>query len=336
MKTREIICEYQNYILHQPIAPQQLRANAVANDDVTIQAFSRKWLQNIRENKKFFKSFKDHSLGNLFGKHLYQPVIVAGAGGSLKYNVTELSERGSIALVSCLHNFHFLEDNGVPADYYVSLDAGDVVLEEISEGGKLTEDEYWDWTRDRTLIAFIGSDPRLFERWQGKIYLFNAPVPSESYEKSVDEIESFRCMVSNGGNVLGASMYIAKGFFGASAIIFVGADFSFGYDRKFHAWDSKYDAKMGNVIGLIDVYGNKVPTWQSYANFKNWFEWVSIQVPGIYINCTEGGALGSYPEGNLHSIKQMDLDQCLDMFNMHRHLKEQCTNPETAGKKILF
>jgi hypothetical protein len=336
LKTREIICEYQPIIVHQPVNTQQLRSNAVANDSVTIDAFSRKWLKNIGENKKFFGNFKDKSLGNLFGKYLYQPAIVAGSGGSLKFNADKLKDRGTIPLLSCLHNFHFLEDNGVPADYYVSLDAGEIVLEEVSEGGAKSEDEYWALTKDRTLIAFIGSDPRLFQKWQGQIYLFNAPVPDKDYEDAVDAIEKFHCMVSNGGNVLGACMYIAKAFFGCSATVFVGSDFSFGYDRKFHAWNSKYDAKMGHCIPLVDVYGNKVPSWQSYANFKSWFEWVSVQIPGIYINCSEGGCLGSYPDGNIHTIKQMELEKCLDMFNMSRHMKEQAMDPENAQKKILF
>lgn len=336
MKKREIVCEYQPYIFHAPTSTKDLRARAVSNDDVTIDAFSAKWLKNIRENKEFFGNFKDKSLGNLFGKYLYQPAIVVGSGPSLKFNAEKLSQRGSIPLISCLHNFHFLEDNNVPADYYVSLDAGEIVLEEVSEGGKRTEKEYWDLTKERTLIAFIGSDKRLFERWQGKIYLFNAPVPNHEYEARVDEIENFHCMVSNGGNVLGACMYIAKGFFGCSTTIFVGADFSFGYDRKFHSWDSKYDTKMGYCVPVVDVYGNKVPTWQSYANFKSWFEWVSLVIPGIYINCSEGGALGSYPDGNIHTIRQMDLESCLDMFNMSRHLKDQAIQPENAEKKILF
>ena len=336
MKRREIVCEYQPYILYQPVRADQLRANAVSADNATINVWEETWLKNIKANKEFFGDFHKHSLGNLFGKYLHRPVIIAGSGPSLKYNAKELVNRGEIPLISCLHNFHYFEDNGVNPEYYVSLDAGPVVLEEIAEGGAKTPDEYWELTKDRKLIAFIGSDPRLFEKWQGEKYVFNAPVPSADYEDKVDAIESFHCMVSNGGNVLGACLYIAKGYFGAGAIVFVGADFSFGYDRKFHSWDSKYDKEMGNCVPVYDVYGHKVPTWQSYKNFKDWFDWVSIKVPGIYINCSEGGCLGSYADGNLHTIKQMDLTDCLDMFNMSRHIKEQAIKPQDAVKRILF
>ena len=128
----------------------------------------------------------------------------------------------------------------------------------------------------------------------------------------------------------------------AGSIIFVGADFAFGYDRKFHSWNSKYDKKMGYVIPAVDVFGNRVPTWQSYNNFKAWFDWVSLRVPGVYFNCTEGGTLGAYPNGNLHSIKCMDLKECLDMYHMgENHIKEQALNPkipldDPKGRTMLF
>ena len=336
MRKREIICEYQPYIFRPPVASNNLYQSAVANDGVTIERWRKTWTDNITANKEFFGSFKDHSLGHLYGKHLYKPAIVVGSGPSLKFNIDKLKDRGAVPLISCLHNFHYMEDKGVPADYYVSLDAGPVVVGEISEGGDKSPEEYWELTKDRTLIAFIGSDPELFKKWQGTIYLYNAPVPDQEYEKEIDEIEPFRLVVSSGGNVLGASMYIAKAFFGCSTIIFMGADFSFGYDRKFHSWNSSYDEKMGHCVPIFDVFGNKVPTWQSYANFKSWFDWVTINIPGQYINCTEGGCLGSYPEGNLHSIKQMDLDKCLDMLHMYRHIKDQVEKPEEAQRKIIF
>ena len=137
--------------------------------------------------------------------------------------------------------------------------------------------------------------------------------------------------------MFGACLYVAKGILGSPTTIFVGADFSFDPgDAKFHSWSSKYDANVGNCVPIYDVFGHKVKTWPSYMNFKYWFDWVTIQVPGVYINCSEGGCLGSYAEGNLFTIRQMDLEPCLDMFNMSKHLQDQCINPETAEKKILF
>lgn len=332
----EIILEFQNYIEAPPVAQGQLYAQAASNDGPTIDSWRAIWLKNIRANKQTLGSFAEHGLGKLHARHALSPAIIAGSGPSLKVNGELLKNRGGIPLVSCLHNFHYFEDRGIAVDYYVSLDAGPVVLEEIAEGGSLTEDEYWAKTKERTLIAFIGSDPRLIQKWQGKIYVFNAPVPDQKYMDEVQAIEPFFTFVSNGGNVLGACLYIAMGILGAKPIVFVGADFAFGYDKKFHAWDSKYDKNLGYVLKAVDVYGNKVLTWQSYANFKAWFDYVGCKFPGFLINCTEGGTFGAYPEGNIMAIRQMDLRSALDLFQMHDHTREQCESPEKPHNKILF
>lgn len=332
----EVILEYQNVIDHPPIAPEQAYQQACSNDKVTIESWRNIWVANAKANHERFKSFKDKSVGKLFDKYKYQPAIVIGSGPSLKYNAPHLKEKGDIVSISCLHNFHYLEDLGVGADYYVTLDAGPVVIEEVYEGGSKTPDEYWAMTKGKTLLAYIGTDPRLFDKWQGEVLLFNCPIPDESIEKGIDDIEVFRMYIGNGGNVLGACMYIAKAVFGCSTTAFMGADFAFGYNKKFHAWDSKYDKSLGFVLKLCDVYGNKVLSWQSYANFKAWFEYVAQVVPGVYINCSEGGALGSYPEGNIAAIRQMTLEDFLSMLHLHHKVKDQCFAPEVKERKILF
>lgn len=332
----EIILEYQNYIESPPIQPAALYSQACQNDGSTIDAWRKIWIDNVTANHKKFGPFKDKGIGLLFNKFKNKPAVIAGAGPSLKYNGKELTKRGQIPVISCLHNFHYMEDNGVDVDFYVTLDAGEVTIEEVAEGGSKTPDEYWALTKNRTLLAFIGTSPRLLEKWQGEVYFYNAPVPDEAYTKAIEAIEIFNTFVSNGGNVLGACLYIAKGILGCNPIAFVGADFSFSYEKKFHAWDSKYDKSLGYVIKAVDVYGNKVLTWQSYANFKAWFDFVACKIPGIYINCTEGGTFGSYPEGNIMSVIQMELSKFISMYEMSEELRVQCENPAALEKKILF
>lgn len=331
-----VTLEYQNYIEAPPYSPQQMYQQSCSADGVTMDSWRKIWIENVKATHARFGSFKENGLGKLFGKLKHQPCIIAGSGPSLKRNAHELKNKGDIPLISCLHNYHLFEDLGVDVDYYVTLDAGDVTVEEVSEGGSKTPEEYWESTKNKTLLAFIGTSPKLFEKWKGKVYLFNAPVPDAAYLENVNGLEPFHTYVSNGGNVLGACLYIAKGIMGANPIAYVGADFSFGYDKKFHAWDSKYDKNLGRVMRCIDVFGNKVLTWQSYHNFKNWFEYVAIKVSGIYINCTEGGTFGSYPEGNIMQLRQMPISEFIDMYQMHELVRESCETPEIATNRILF
>lgn len=336
MKTREITLEFSPTIPRPPVAPKQLYAQACSSDEITVNSWRKQWVSQVKENHARFGPFKDRGLGKLYGKLKNQPCIVVGSGPSLKHNVEDLKDTKGIAVISCLHNFQFLEDNGVKVDYYTTLDAGRITIEEVSEGGKKTADEYFALTKDKTLIAFTGSHPELIAKWQGQVYWYAAPIPNEEVMAEIEAVEPFHTYVSSGGNVLGASFYIAKAIMGANPIVFVGADFAFGYDQKFHAWDSKYDANQGHVVHAVDVFGNRVKTWQSYYNFKCWFESRACVVPGLYINATEGGILGSYPDGNIEPIKQMALCDVIKMYSISEAVKGQCESPEVADKKILF
>lgn len=336
-KKAEVTLEYQNYIFQPPIAPKQLWATAAQSDDVTIDKMGDLWVRNVKANHKTHGPWKDRSIGKIFGIARNQPVICIGSGPSLKRNGGELKDTHGIKTISCLHNFHFFEDRDITIDYYVSLDAQDVVIEEVYEGGSHEPDWYWERTKGKTLLAYIGSPPGLLAKWQGEILFFNCPVPHPSVDPKVDEVEPFRLYVAPGGNVLGACVYIAKSIMGANPIVFMGADFCFSYDKKFHGWDSKYDKDIGNVVRAVDVFGNRVLTWGSYWGFKCYFDYVAQTVPGMYINCTEGGTLGAYPEGNLISIMQMDLCDLYEMYSLSDRIKDSALDPAgVKEKKVLY
>lgn len=335
-RTIELTVDYQNTIPRPPETPEALFQRACSNDQQTIDHWEHIWLGNITANKQRFGSFAEHSAASEYKKYQYQPAIVAGSGPSLKVNAHELKNRGKIPLISCLHNFHFFEDLELAPEYYVSLDAGPVTIEEVSEGGSRSPDEYWERSKDRTLIAFIGSHPDLLAKWQGKILFFNAPVPKQGFVEKVDAIEKFNVLMSSGGNVLGACLYFAKAILGCFQTIFVGADFSFGYDKKFHAWNSKYDVTMGRVQMATTIHGVKVPTWPSYYNFKAYFDSVALRIPGIYYNCTEGGCLGAYPEGNIEAFRYMDLKDCLKHLNLNDALANHMADNASDQKLMLY
>jgi len=338
-KVREVLLELQPYINSAPISHGDAHNQACTNDNATIDRWSQQWLSQIRSNHASYGPFSKRSVGSLYGEIQGSPTVIVGSGPSLKENAHLLVEKPeNIRIISCLHNFHYLEDLGVDVDYYVTLDAGELTIDEISEGGLKSEDEYFELTKDKKLLAFIGTHPKLLEKWQGEIYFFNAPVPDEAYTKKVDEIEPFHIYVESGGNVLGASLMLAKGILGSQISIFIGADFAFSDSEKtsFHAWDSKYDKDLGHYIMVPSIFGHRIRTWQSYYNFKLWFDVVAQRIPGIYINATENGCLGAYREGNLCHIRQMTLKECLDMFSIHTIKKSACLDPSNDRRIILI
>jgi len=336
VRKAEVYLEYQLIIPGPPRPPQELYGQACSNDKVTVDSWGKIWVDQIKANRAHLGDFSEHGVGKLFGLFQHKPCILAGSGPSLAVNGDLLKDRKGLPLISCLHNFHFFEDRGIKPEFYVSLDAGPVVLEEIAEGGKLTSDEYWERTKDHTLVAYIGSHPDLIKKWRGKLYLFNAGLPAGPTKEAADKEAEFFTMMGSGGNVLGACLYLAKGILGCSITAFVGADFSFDYSNKFHGWDSKYDGKLGECLRVVDIYGMKRNTWKSYHNFKCWFEHVACVVPGVYFNCTEGGILGAYPDGNISQFRYMDLKDFLEMMTMNEHLRRQCEAPKEQHKIMLF
>ncbi len=341
MKQANITLELQPYIQYPPQTLQQMYSSACASDGTTIEAWRAKWIGNITENSKVHGPFASNGIGKLHNDWQGGSCIIAGSGPSLALNIGKLKDRPKhLKLISCLHNFHAMEDNGAEVDYYVSLDAGPITVHEVSEGGSKTPDEYWELTASRTLLAFIGTEPELLRRWKGKIHFFNAPVPDDSYMREVADIDPLHQYVSNGGNVLGASMYIAKAWLGVVTTVFIGADFAFSNREKvkFHYWDSQYDASIGHTIRCVDIYGNSVKTWPSYHNFKLWFDYVSQVCPGIYINSTEGGTFGAYREGNIMSVLQMDLHKVFEMHSLSDKLKYRVDEPTApiAGRDVIL
>jgi len=325
----------QNTIDVAPMTPAQLYGQACSGDTVTTETFANDWAHQFESNSKKFDMIKDSAM-NEFGKLAYKPCICAGSGPSLKKNVECLKDRGGIGLVSCLHNFGYLEDMGFPADYYVNLDSQEITIPELFQGGKKDEEFYWDKTKERTLIASSVTNPKLAEKWQGKILWFNVNVPDPVFMGIANKV-NFNLFFNTGGNALGASYYFARAILGACPIAMIGADFSFSQKKKFHAWDSPYDKMFSGLIPVTDIFGNRVFTWQSYYNFAKWFEFIALGGrggnPSLFYNCTEGGILGAYPNGNIRHIIQMPLNQFIYCYSQHKLMMKIS---EEKSQTLLF
>lgn len=309
----EIDLQYQPLIEGPPQKPEQLHQTACRSDKATIEAWKDIWLKHCKAAKERFGSFADHSVGKLHGINRNKPAIICGSGPSLKHSIEALKINAAmehpLLNISCLHNFGYFEDNGFHADYYLTLDSGDIVLSDVFEGREKAPEHYWEQTKGKKLLASVMTSPALFEKWQGEIYLFHIIIPDVALQKQLQEVEQFKHYFSCGGNALGACLYAAKALMSSDIIHFVGADFCFDYDDKFHSYPTHYD-QPGYYERVVDVFGLPRKTWPSYQNFKCWFEWVACNVPGRYVNCSEG-SLGAYIGGNIKQFQYMSLADAL-------------------------
>lgn len=308
-----------------PSGGNDLYREACAGDKTTVDSWRDTWLKNYKDSKDHFGNFGDKSYGQLYGINRQKPCIVIGSGPSLKDAIPALQANrkalNPVMSISCLHNFGLFEDEGCHADYYLSLDSGGVVIDDISESRNEDGKFYWEKTKGHKLLAYVGSDPRLWELWQGEIYLFSSLIPDIELMKQLKEIEKFTHYISSGGNAGGASFYAAKAVMCSDPIILVGMDCCFNYDNTFHAYSTHYDT-VGNYVPWPDCFGIPRKTWMSYLNFKFWWDDRVMKIPGNYINAS-GGLLGSYQGGNLRHYKYMELSKALTVYEGFDTLKLQ-------------
>jgi hypothetical protein len=334
----EMLLTLQPTIDGPPVSPARLYKDSCGSDEITIQSWEKVWIDYTVQNAQKHV-YADNSVLKVLGEQEYKPVILAGSGPSLKKNALHLKEsvikgadgtdiklcgRRGLRVVSCLHNFNYFEDHDImtPDDYYVTLDSGPIVIKEVWEGGSHEPNWYWERTKDRTLIAYTATHPELIEKWRGRILWFSMPPQSQKIMDATAKYVDYKLVppFSVGGCVAGAALYFSRAILCCGGVIFIGMDFAFDYMHRFHAWQSPYDAQYSGLTTTLDIWGNKVGTWSSYIGFKKWFDHVACGGlggnPQLFVNCTEGGIFGAYPEGNIKQVIQMDLKSALHIYNV--------------------
>lgn len=322
-RTIDMELDYQPMIDYPPITAQQMYSQACSGDKITIDTWRETWIKNYKSCAERFGDMSERSYGKLHGIARHGGVICLASGPSLKESLPALRDNQNsehpVIVISTLHNYALLKDEGIKVDYYLSLDAGDIVIDDTTEFGTKDKEYYWNLTSEDKLIAYVASPPTLFDKWKGEVFLFNCLLPEAEIRKTLDDIQPLHAYISSGGNAGGAVLYTGKAIFGANTVMLCGYDFCFSYDKKFHSVDTKYDSFKGNGVGTtvrhVDVYGNSRHSWPSYMNFKFWTDWVTMNVPGQWVNCSEG-LLGAYAQGNIRTMKYCTLAQALEPFRI--------------------
>lgn len=280
------------------------------------------WIGNYFRN---LRHLPEHApIDALRGAFKGVPLIIAGAGPSLKKNAHLLREaKGKAVIIAAITAYKPLLGFGVAPDFVIAAEKVDLP-------------EYFAYdVNDRETRLILGevSHPGMFTRDVKEKFVFFNGHMALSREHAGFFGSSF--FPSMGGSVTTVALDIGV-MLGCSPIMFVGQDLCFG-ENETHAkggvyvsQDVRYDRVKGEVVieedyvtlkekarsnfkllWLKGVDGRPVPSKYDWVTFHQWFEnymrTLRKDSPGVkVINSTEGGA---YIEGMEH----MPLRDALDM-----------------------
>ncbi|MBI5491345.1 MAG: motility associated factor glycosyltransferase family protein [Deltaproteobacteria bacterium] len=280
------------------------------------------WIENYFDN---LRSLPLHPpIDSLKGRFKDVPMVIAGAGPSLKKNAHLLREfKGKALIFAAITAYKPLLNYGVVPDFIIASEKVD--LPEYFTFGEPDR-------KTRLVLAEV-SHPGMFGRdVKGKFVFYN-PYVGLSVAQAKHWGSSYFPAI--GGSVTTAALDIGI-MFGCDPIVFVGQDLCFG-DNETHAPGGVYvaqnvriDREKGEVVIEEDYVtlkdkavsrfplqwlkgqsGRPVPSKFDWATFHQWFENYMANLrkegsPVKVINATEGGA---YIEGMEHATLKSVLER---------------------------
>ncbi len=295
----EKLVEYTNKIRNAQIANiSEIHTNILSRLD---------WIENYLTNIP--NIIKYPVIDKLVGRFRDVPLIIVGAGPSLRKNIHLLRDiKGRALIMAAITAHRILLKHGIVADMVIAAE-------------KVDMSEYFTGTEEEKRIRLVLPElvyPGTFEKdVKGKFVYFSSFM---ELGRAHARYWGSEFLPDIGGSVTTAALSMGIAF-GCNPIVFIGQDLSFSSDGLSHApggvyseQELKIDREKGKIIvsnryisikekmpkeirplWLKGVDGKPVLTRTAWVAFHQWFEdymrYLSHTKPHIkVINATEGGA----------------------------------------------
>ena len=233
-------------------------------------------------------------LSRLFGKWSQDvPVIIVGAGPSLKKNINELKRVGDRACILAMDTaYPILVEAGIKPHILASVDAGKPI-EIFGDLSKL----------DIPLLVTSNTRPELVSDTPGpKIWCYEAHSFARSIRVMIEK-EHPTVPTDYGVSSLAISFPVEMG---TRKIILVGMDMAFSAEGNSHAGVFSNEFIKDEEYVFDGYYGDKVYSRNDWADMKKWIEDITEEITYCtYINATEGGV-------RIHGTVQRPLREVVD------------------------
>jgi hypothetical protein len=276
------------------------------------KVWGKTWMRNIVRNRAVV-DMSQYGIYNLLDRHVGQTAFLFGAGPSLAENIMDYKDDAKNVILTSTHSLKYLLGAGIRPSYVGVVDAYARQAEWADVGNE---------SKGITLLMDVNCSPRLMDVWKGPIIFFKTVGRGEegTTARQLYDVCPMEDLLKSGGNVMTA-MISAAHLMGMKKFVFVGHDYAMGADHMesgVNYADGSLDVGKGSNLPLdalwsdlmidIDIQGLGTGTLGRMLGYKHWTESAAqIHRDCEFINATEAGVLGAYPEGNLDFIKQMRL-----------------------------
>lgn len=210
--------------------------------------------------------------------------ILVGSSPAIKKQIELLKNIGdNFIIISSNGAYPYLVENGVNPDYVVLIEGREHVLRDMC------------FDSDAKLVVSQFVDPLIYDIWKGPIETFFCG--SGSLDDLIKE-DGYEIDVA-GGNVTNASFLWSYKYLGCRNYITIGSSLCYYDDYYVDGRSTKHvmdNLEENEYFNAVDMYGKVARTTAPLLLYKTWLETYSRISGAEFINATEDGIFGVYPE----------------------------------------
>lgn len=242
------------------------------------------WLHNYLVNRD--KIVRSPCLKGLERKAF----VFIGSSPAIKKNCQLLldCERDAFVVITCNGALPYLDSMGLKPDFVFAVEARDHILSDFNVSD-----------RSFPLVVSPFICPQVYDIWDGNIYTYMM-TGGKKFDAEFTKDLNGEEKEAGGGNVINTSIYWALRYLGMRHAILIGVSLCY-YDDYY--WDGRSTEFVNQPLDnlkqwyrAIDINGNVVATTPALTMYKVWLETLSRHANITFINATEDGILGVYPE----------------------------------------
>lgn len=251
----------------------------------TIEQRIGGWIDNLKANQKYING--GYGVVSLVNSLANVPVIVIGSGPTLDFNIEDLRGLEDRAMLICAGSaLAALQDAGVYPNLVLMSDSFANNLRSLNSVHIPKYNFILDSFVHPTIVEALQEAKRIY--WYHTPPIVGCPFTFalRSWTGHIGEIASGGCGAT-------AAWSVAVSVCGGSPDILVGLPEAY-YDPQKHyssrvmATHDVYIYKSAVEI-TADAFGVRCYTNKAYKSFAMWFHDAFSRIPGIHINCSEGG-----------------------------------------------